>query len=44
MNKYFDIGCLYDIEELTKFSIDKIEKLFISNNEEMKECIIKSEI
>ena len=44
MNKYFDIGCLYDIEELTKFSIDRIEKLFISNNEEMKECIIKSEI
>ncbi|WP_283697462.1 hypothetical protein [Clostridium perfringens] len=44
MNKHFDIGCLYDMEELTKFSIDKIEKLFISNNEEMKEFIIKSEI
>lgn len=44
MNKYFDIGCLYDEEELNHFSIDKIEKLFISNNEEMKECIIKSEI
>ncbi|MFH5911215.1 hypothetical protein [Clostridium perfringens] len=44
MNKHFDIGCLYDIEELSKFSIDKIEKLFISNNEEMKDCIIKSEI
>ncbi|MCJ8342443.1 MAG: hypothetical protein MJH09_06290 [Cetobacterium sp.] len=44
MNRYFDISCLYDEEELTKFSIDKIEKLFISNNEEMKECRIKSEI
>ncbi|MBO3392311.1 hypothetical protein [Clostridium perfringens] len=44
MNKYFDIGCLYDEEELNHFSIEKIEKLFISNNEEMKECIIKSEI
>ncbi|HGD0581559.1 hypothetical protein [Clostridium perfringens] len=44
MNKYFDIGCLYDEEELNHFSIEKIEKLFISNNEERKECIIKSEI
>ena len=44
MNKYFEIGCLYDEEELNHFSIEKIEKLFISNNEEMKECIIKSEI
>lgn len=29
IKNYFDIGCLYDIEELTKFSIDKIEKIFI---------------
>lgn len=29
MNRYFDISCLYDEEELTKFSIDKIEKIFI---------------
>lgn len=29
MNKYFDIGCLYDEEELNHFSIEKIEKLFI---------------
>lgn len=44
MNKEFNIACLYNEEELNKFSIDKIEKLFISNNEEMKEFIIKSEI
>ncbi|MDU7845739.1 MAG: hypothetical protein E7J71_15650, partial [Clostridium perfringens] len=29
MNKYFDIGCIYDEEELNHFSIEKIEKLFI---------------
>ena len=44
MNKEFNIACLYNEEELNEFSIDKIEKLFISNNEEMKEFIIKSEI
>ncbi|MDK0553524.1 hypothetical protein P6P37_12050 [Clostridium perfringens] len=44
MNKEFNIACLYNEEELNEFSIDKIEKLFISNNEEIKEFIIKSEI
>ena len=29
IKNYFDIGCLYDIEELPKFSIAKIEKIFI---------------
>ena len=44
MNKEFNIACLYNEEELNEFSIDKIEKLFISNNEEIKEFIIKSDI
>lgn len=44
MNEEFDIACLYNEEELNHFSIEKVEKLFISNNEEMKECIIRSEI